>query len=121
MVGYGDNERLISDNAQAQSGRNHKNTISSFSRFMGLGQDCTAQLNKEKKFITAKIAPRGDKKIAFKVNKGEPIEVLPEQVYAAFLHMAKCYFTNAADRPDVVLSVPPYFSAVERQSVLDAA
>lgn len=78
-------------------------------------------MNKEKKFITAKIAPRGDKKIAFKVNKGEPIEVLPEQVYAAFLHMAKCYFTNAADRPDVVLSVPPYFSAVERQSVLDAA
>ena len=35
--------------------------------------------------------------------------------------MTKCYFTHGHDRPDVVLSIPPYCSAVERQSVLDAA
>ena len=111
MVGFGDNERLMGDDASAQSGRNHKNTIAYFDRFMG----CTDQINIEKKFITAKVYIRDDKKLVFKVvNKGSSVELLPEQVYAYYLHKAKCFFTAANDNPDVVLSVPPYFSTVER-------
>lgn len=122
MIGYGDNERLISDNAQAQAGRNHKNNIAYFDRFLGMTDKCEEQVKVEKQFTTAKTAFKEDGKLVFKVvNKGELLEVLPEQAYGAYLHMAKCYFTHENDKPDVVLSVPPYFSAVERQAVIDAA
>lgn len=48
------------------------------------------------------------------------MQLVPEQVYAAFLKKMKGYFTDPNRSTDVVLSIPPYYSAVERQAVLDA-
>jgi len=37
------------------------------------------------------------------------------------LSKIKTFFADPLDKTDAVLACPPYFSAVERQSVLDAA
>ena len=48
--------------------------------------------------------------------------VTPEQVLAYYLKKTKTFFENSSiNTNDIVLSVPSYFSNVERQSVLDAA
>jgi len=40
VVSFGENERLVGDSAVAQMGRNHKNTLPFFQRFLGLNADC---------------------------------------------------------------------------------
>jgi heat shock protein 4 len=103
-------------------GRNHINTVPFVNRFMGLNGDCTEQLAIERSFVTnhVEIIPE-NKKIFIKLeNKGEIIWLFPEQIYGAFLHKLRQFFSTSAERPDVVISVPPYYSTVERQAVLDA-
>lgn len=64
---------------------------------------------------------REDKKLVFSVvNKGEVQRLAPEQVVGAFLHKLKCFFTDPGEVAEAVVAVPPFFSAVERQAVLDA-
>lgn len=53
-------------------------------------------------------------------NKGEQISLVPEQLYSAHLKKLKLMFAGADERADIVLSVPPFYSSVERQAVLDA-
>lgn len=53
-------------------------------------------------------------------NKGESLDLVPEQVYGAYLKKLKKLFAHEDDNVDVVLSVPPYFTTVERQAVIDA-
>ncbi len=120
MVAFGDSERLIGDPALAQQRSNHKNTVTNVLRFVGLNADCEEQLAVEKAYTSVKINEREDKKITFSVvNKGEKLELVPEQVLGAFIDKLKGFWTGHEDRPDVVIGVPPYFSAVERQAVLD--
>ena len=89
---------------------------------MGLNGDWEEQLNIEKGYITAKFTTSEDKKtITFNGNnKGENIQLTPEQILGAYLNKLKRFFHSGSTRPDIVLSVPAYFSAVERQAVLDA-
>lgn len=103
-------------------GRNHKNTIPFFNRFMGLNSDCVEQLEIEKQYVTNEIGSVAEnKKIFFKVeNKGEVLRLFPEQVMGAFISKLKTFFSNHSEKVDVVLAVPPFYSAVERQAVLDA-
>lgn len=54
------------------------------------------------------------------VCRGESLELVPEQVYAAYLKKLKKMFTDEEETADVVLSVPAYYSSIERQAVLDA-
>lgn len=103
-------------------GRNHKNTVTFINRFMGLNSDCVEQMEIEKQFSTNEIGSVAEnKKIFFKVeNKGEIMRLFPEQIYGAFLSKLKNFFSKHEDKTDVVIAVPPYYSAVERQAVLDA-
>lgn len=56
-----------------------------------------------------------NKKIFFKVeNKGEVLRLFPEQIYGAFLSKLKTFFSKPEEKTDVVVAVPPYYSAVER-------
>lgn len=103
-------------------GRNHKNTVAFINRFMGLNGDCSEQLEIEKSFITNEVGVVAEnKKIFFKVeNKGEILRLFPEQIYGAFLSKLKTFFSKLEEKTDVVVAVPPYYSAVERQAVIDA-
>lgn len=61
------------------------------------------------------------KRIFFKVeSKGEVLRLFPEQIYGAFISNLRQFFSLHAMKPEVVISVPPHYSSVERQAVLDA-
>jgi len=56
-----------------------------------------------------------NKKIFFKVeNKGEVLRLFPEQIYGSFLSKLKTFFSKHDEKTDIVIAVPPYYSAVER-------
>jgi len=121
VFAYGEHERMIGDSAVAQQRSNFKNTIPYINRFLGLTSDCSEQVEEETKYISNKSNFGPDKKFTFAVqNKGENLEVAPEQVYAAYLKKLKKMFAHEDEKTDVVMSVPAYFSAIERQAVLDA-
>ena len=121
VIAYGEHERMVGDAAVAQMRGNFKNTIPFVNRFIGLTSECKEQVEEETKFISNKTGFAEDKKLTFKVmNKGENIELVPEQLYAAFLKKLKKMFSHEDEKADVVLAVPPYFSSIERQAVLDA-
>lgn len=122
-VAYTDEERLIGDAAMNQQKKNFKNTLQFFTRFIGLNVDCVEQLKEEEKFTTYKIVPLENKKIGFEVTiRGTTQIVTPEQVLAYYLKKTKTFFENSGiSTNELVLSVPSYFSNVERQGILDAA
>jgi molecular chaperone DnaK (HSP70) len=112
---------MVSDPAVAQMRSNFKNTIPYINRFMGLTSECTEQVEHELKYLSNKTSFGADKKLTFSVvNQGESLEIVPEQIYAAYLKKIKTLFANEDDKTDVVLAVPPFYSSIERQAVLDA-
>lgn len=121
VFAYGDHERMLGDSAVAQQRSNFKNTIPYINRFLGLTSDCAEQVAEETKYISNKTTFGADKKLLFSVqNRGENLEVAPEQVYAAYLRKLKKMFAHEDDNVDAVMAVPAYFSSIERQAVLDA-
>jgi heat shock protein 4 len=123
VVAFTDEERTIGDAAMNQQKKNFKNTLQFFTRFIGLNTDCVEQLKKEEPFVTYKIVPLENKKVGFEVSiRGQNHIVTPEQVLAYYFRKIKTFFENSAiTSNDIVISVPSYFSNVERQGVLDAA
>ena len=123
VVGYTDEERLIGDAAMNQQKKNFKNTLMFFTRFIGLNTDCVEQLKKEEQFITYKLVPLENKKIGFEVNIRGNTEILtPEQVLAYYFRKTKTFFeVSGISSHEIVITVPSYYSNVERQGILDAA
>ena len=121
VLAYNDQERMIGDSAVAQQRSNFKNTIPYLNRFMALTSECKEQFEEEQKYISNKTSFGPDKKVTFHVtNRGESLDLVPEQIYASYLKKLKKMFSNEDDKVDVVLAVPAYFSSIERQAVLDA-
>jgi heat shock protein 4 len=100
-----------------------KNTILFPTRFLGLNAECQEQLAIEKKFITHNFVELPNKKLGIEVTQmGVKHTLTIEQVMAFFLVKIKKYYENAEIlSKDFVISVPSYFSNVERQALLDAA
>ena len=123
MVAYTDEERLIGDAAMNQQKKNFKNTIQFFTRFIGLNADCVEQVEKEQLYTTYKLVPLENKKIGFEVTiRGNTEIVTPEQVLAYYFRKTKTFFeVSGVTTNDIVISVPSYYSNVERQGILDAA
>ena len=112
---------MIGDSAVAQMRSNFKNTIPFIGRFIALTSECTEQFEEECKYISNKTNFGPDKKLSFSVsNQGENFDLVPEQIYGAYLKKLKKLFAHEDEQTDIVLSVPAYFSSVERQAVLDA-
>jgi molecular chaperone DnaK (HSP70) len=116
VCGYTDAERLVGDAAINQMKKNFKNTCQFFARFLGLNQDCKAQLEEEKKFITYKVVDLENKKIGFElVVRGEKRVFTPEQVMGYYLKKVKTYFEKAGlMSKEIVISVPTYATNAER-------
>ena len=123
VVAYTDEERLIGDAAMNQHKKNFKNTLQFFTRYIGLNAECVDQLQIEQQYTTYKIVPLENTKIGFEISiRGETKVVTPEQVLAYYFRKTKTFFENSGiSTNDIVISVPSYFSNVERQGILDAA
>lgn len=116
-ITFTDNERLIGVPKPFST-----NCIKGFNRFMGMKQN-SQWLAEECKYTNAKHVVRDNQEIGFEfVRGGENKVFAPEQLCAMFLQKLKdaCEAANIRCR-NVVIAVPPYFSPVERQAVMDAA
>lgn len=103
--------------------KNSKNTLQFFTRFLGLNTECVEQIKEEEQYINYKLVPLENKKVGFEVTvRGEVQIVTPEQVLAYYLKKLKEFYVIAGiSSNDIVLSVPSYYSNVERQAVFDAS
>eukprot|EP00829_Urostomides_striatus_P021897 TRINITY_DN998_c0_g2_i1.p1 TRINITY_DN998_c0_g2~~TRINITY_DN998_c0_g2_i1.p1 ORF type:complete len:383 (+),score=49.85 TRINITY_DN998_c0_g2_i1:52-1200(+) len=121
-VGLGDMERKLGEGAIGSLKSNYKSTVCGFNRFLGMKQN-NPRLKEELKYIGAKYVPTENQGIGFELSyHGEQKTFTPEQLCAMYLKNLKTvYETSGISCKDVVISVPPYFTSVERQAFLDAA
>ncbi len=121
VVGLGDGERKMGEAAAVTAKSNFKNTLWSFNRFLGMKQS-SPKLKEELRFASAKCVGAENRGIAFELQlHGKPGVFTPEQLGAMFIGKLRTTYEAAGiSCKDVVISVPPYFSAVERQALLDA-
>lgn len=122
LCAFTDEERLIGDSAMNQIRRNFKNSIQFFPRLLGLNATCEEQLAEEEKFLTVPIKKLENNKIAVEVtNRGSLTQLTPEQLMAMYLKKVFTFFAKSGiNSKDLVISVPAYYSNVERQAMLDA-
>jgi heat shock protein 4 len=122
VVGFGENERFIGEQGHVQLKSNFKNTIVYPNRFLGLKNNCSF-LEQETKHLYNKLATTADNKVAFEVQyKGEKKQFYPEQIVGMMLQKFKGIIRRGGiQHNDVVMSVPNYYTDVERKAVLDAA
>lgn len=121
VIGLGDGERKFGEAAAVCSKSNFKNTIWGFPRFLGMKQT-SPLLKEELKYTPVKCLPTENKGIGFEIrHHGEQKVFTPEQLCGMFISkLQKTYEAQGIACKDIVVSVPPYFSAVERQAMLDA-
>lgn len=85
-------------------------------RFLGLNSQCTAQIEIEKRYVTHKIVPMQNNKIAFEVVQGGNTHTLTiEQVLAFYLQkLHDFYVKDEVTTKDIVVTIPSYCSNTER-------
>jgi len=122
LVGYGDQERLLGDLANAKINRNFKNTCAYFTRILNL-EHGSADFKKEKKHLFTKLVKNQDGKVSYEVqyNK-EKIEITPEQALTAyFTKVLEVMRLNDIKHSELAVTVPSYFTIGEKRGVQAAA
>lgn len=122
IVGFGENERFIGEAGAVQLKSNFKNTIVYPNRLLGLKAN-NSLLEQETKFLYSKTVPNAENKVTFEVKyRSETKVFLPEQIVAMLLQKFKQIVKRAGvQHNDLVISVPGYYTDVERKAMLDAA
>jgi len=123
LVGFTDRERLLGDAALAQIKSNAKNTCRNFKHILGRKIEAP-DLEKEAFWSTSKLVTTEDGLAGYDINyKGESRQFSAVQCCAMYLTKLKEITEQwcQAKVADAVISVPSYFSDVQRQAFLDAA
>ena len=121
MVSLGDKERFLGEAGLSRLNANFRNTVLMAPRLLGISPQYE-HLAEEMKWQTGKCVPV-DGKLQFEVQyKGETQRFTAEQIVAMHLTLVKQLVARAGvGMSDVVISVPAYFTEVERRALLDAA
>lgn len=122
VVGFGEKERYIGEQAYVQLKSNFKNSVVFPTRFLGVTPN-SPFLNDEKKWLYNTLVTTEDNKLAFEVtSQGTKQRFLPEQVVAMMLQkIKKIAAMDGINHSDMVISVPSYYTDQERKALLDAA
>lgn len=123
LVAFTDRERLLGDAALATIKSNAKNTCRNFKHLLGRDVNA-ADLEKEHFWSTSKLGAADDGMAGYDVTyKGEARTFSAVPVTAMFLTKLKETTEKwcQAKVVDAVISVPSFFSDVQRQAVLDSA
>lgn len=101
---------------------NFRDTVSYPTRFLGLHNEYP-KLAQETKFVPAKTMKGDHGKLFFQVNyQGQNEQYVAEQVVAAYLgKLRQTIQANKLANNEAVLSVPSYYTQIERKALLDAA
>ncbi|KAI1765472.1 heat shock protein Hsp88 [Hypoxylon sp. FL1150] len=122
LVGFGPKSRYLGEPAKTQEISNLKNTVSSLKRLAGRSiTDPDVQI--EQQFVSAPLVDVGGQVGAEVSYLGKKEKFSATQLTAMFLSKIKQTTQNELKLPvsDLVISVPAWFTDVQRRSLLDAA
>lgn len=122
LVGFGPKSRYLGEPAKTQEISNLKNTVGSLKRLAGRSlNDPDVQL--EQQFVSAPLVEVNGQVGAEVSYLGKKEKFSATQLVAMFLSKAKLTASTELRLPvsDVVMSVPAWFTDVQRRSLIDAA
>ncbi|KAJ3506317.1 hypothetical protein NLJ89_g6934 [Agrocybe chaxingu] len=123
LVAFGPKQRAIGEAAKTQETSNFKNTIGSLKRLIGRTLHDPQVQDLEKKFINAKLVDVNGSVGSEVTYRGEKHTYSWTQITAMYL--GKLREIAAAELKtgvsDVVISVPGWFTDIQRRAVIDAA
>ncbi|KAI0404581.1 heat shock protein Hsp88 [Xylaria palmicola] len=122
LVGFGPKSRYLGEPAKTQEISNLKNTVSSLKRLAGRAlKDPDVQI--EQQYVSAALVDCNGQVGAEVSYQGKKEKFSATQLVAMFLSKIKQTAATELKLPvaDVVMSVPPWFTDVQRRSILDAA
>ncbi|KAH6906480.1 heat shock protein [Coprinopsis sp. MPI-PUGE-AT-0042] len=123
LVAFGPKQRLIGESAKTQETSNFKNTVGSLKRCLGRTLNDVQIQNYEKKFINAKL-------IDVNGTVGTEVMFQGERQQYSYTQLVGMYFGKLRDIAgaelkvnvsDVVISVPGWYTDIQRRALLDAA
>ena len=120
VVSYGP-ERAIGDIAVAKIKKNLNNSVLMPPRF--IGEFSQEHLSFEKNFNFSKVQLTNSKQPQFSLNyEGEPLQLCTEQLLAALFKEALIVMKiNGVEEKEAVVSVPSYYTQLDRQAIIDSA
>ncbi|KAI3338794.1 heat shock protein Hsp88 [Ustulina deusta] len=122
LVGFGPRARYLGEPAKTQEISNLKNTVSSLKRLAGRAlKDPDVQI--EQQYVSAALVDCNGQVGAEVSYQGKKEKFTATQLVAMFLSKIKSTAAAELKLPvaDVVMSVPPWFTDIQRRSILDAA
>lgn len=122
MVGFGPKSRYLGETAKTQEISNLKNTVGSLKRLAGRAlNDPDVQIEKE--YVSAPLVDMKGQVGAEVTYMGEKHQFTATQLVSMFLSKVKAIAAAELKLPvtDIVISVPPWFTDVQRRSLMDAA
>ncbi|KAL8818599.1 MAG: hypothetical protein Q9223_002801 [Gallowayella weberi] len=122
LVGFGPKSRYLGETAKTQEISNLKNTVSSLKRLAGRSLD-DPDIQIEKTFISAPLVDMKGQVGAEVTYLGNKEQFTATQLVSMFLSKVKATASAELKLPvsDIVISVPPWFTDVQRRNILDAA
>ncbi|KAK9462286.1 heat shock protein 70 family [Lipomyces oligophaga] len=121
LVAFGSKSRFIGESAKTQEITNLKNTIGSLKRILGRKLS-DPEVEYEKKFIPGELV-EVDGQVGVKVRFQNEVSTFTSvQLIAMYLSKIKQITQNEIQMPvtDVVLSVPVWYTDVQRRALIDA-
>ncbi|KDR67801.1 hypothetical protein GALMADRAFT_272907 [Galerina marginata CBS 339.88] len=123
LVAFGPKQRVIGEAAKNQETSNFKNTIGSLKRLIGRALNDLQVQDVEKKFINAKLVDVNGT-VGTEVNyRGEKAIYSATQLVAMYLGKLRDIASAELKTTvtDVVISVPGWFTDIQRRALIDAA
>ncbi|KAF9172761.1 adenyl-nucleotide exchange factor sse1 [Mortierella sp. AD011] len=123
LVSFGPKQRYLGETAKTQEVSNFKNTISSLKRIIGRTFADKEIQEVEKQYLTVPLVDINGQ-LGVKVTyQGQETTFTTTQVFAMYLTKMKEIAANETKLPvsDCVISIPAWFTDVQRRAVLDAS
>ncbi|KAG5462586.1 MAG: heat shock protein 70 family, partial [Olpidium bornovanus] len=127
LVSFGPRQRFVGESAKTQEISNFRNTVGSLKRLVGRSFKDPEIASTEAAHINADLVEVEGGGIGVRVNYlGEEKVFSATQLVATYFSKLKDTILaetkqNVSSRPDVVISVPPWFTDNQRASIIDAA
>lgn len=122
MVGFGPKCRYLGETAKTQEITNLKNTVSSLKRLIGRSFS-DPEIQTEQQYVTAPLVDVNGQVGAEVSYLGNKEKFSATQLAAMYLSKIKQTASNELKLPvsDICISVPPWFTDIQRRALLDAA
>ena len=122
LVGFGPKSRYLGEAAKTQEISNLKNTVGSLKRLAGRALD-DPDIQIERDYVSAPLVNVNGQTGAEVTYLGMKSTFTATQLIAMFLNKVKSTASAELKLPvsDIVISVPPWFTDVQRRSLIDAA